>query len=90
MAVNDAIMSRFDKSLIINMLYFLWFSDNTDTLISRRRYGAIASPLRCNRVAVTVQSQHHYGVTAKNHGRKRAGKAFSSSFFALNVAVPKC
>ena len=54
------------------------------------RYGAIASPLQCNRVAVTVQSQRHYGVTAKNHGRKRAGKAFSSSFFALNGAVPKC
>ena len=90
MAVNDAIMSRFDKSLIINMLYFLWFSDNTDTLISRRRYGAIASPLRCNRVAVTVQSRRRYGAIAKLFGRKHADKAVASGFSALNGPVPKC
>ena len=90
MAVNDAIMSRFDKSLIINMLYFSWFSDNTDTLISRCHYGAIASPLRCNRDTVTVQSRRRYGAIAKLFGRKHADKAVASGFSALNGPVPKC
>ena len=30
----------------------------------RRHYGVKASPLQCNRVAVTVQSRRRYGVIA--------------------------
>ena len=51
---NDAIMGNFDKSLIIKDLCILRFFGGAFVLNLRRRYGAIASPLRCNRDAVTV------------------------------------
>ena len=69
MAGNDAIMRRFDKNLITKQLRFLQFPDVADAMILRRRYGAIASPLRCNRDAVTVQSRRDYSVTAKIFGQ---------------------
>ena len=47
-------MGDFGKWLIINELYILRFLGIAFLLILRRRYSAIASPLRCNRVAVTV------------------------------------
>ena len=46
LAGNDAIMRRFDKNLITKQLRFLQFPDVADATILRRRYGAIASPLR--------------------------------------------
>ena len=46
-------MDYFDKHLTIKLLYFQQFSDSK-----------IASPLRCNRVAVTVQSRCRYGAIA--------------------------
>ena len=54
LAGNDAIMGDFGKRLIINELYILRFLGIAFLLILRRRYSAIASPLQCNRVAVTV------------------------------------
>ena len=75
MAGNDAIMRHFDKSLITKQLRFLQFPDVADATILRRRYGAIASPLRCYRVAVTVQSRRDCTVTAKLFGPKAIGGA---------------
>ena len=64
MVENDAIMGRFRNSLITKDLRVLRFLGVANALISHCRYGAIASPLRCNRDAVTVQSRCDYGVTA--------------------------
>ena len=38
---NDAIMTRFDKTLNIKRLYFHYFSGVAITLILRRRYSAM-------------------------------------------------
>ena len=57
-------MGRFSKPLTINVLQFYLFFDVTKALKRRRRYGAIAVPLRCNRDAVTVQSRRRYGAIA--------------------------
>ena len=65
-------MGCFDKVLIIKGLKFCLFIEAIRVLKNRRRYGAIASPLRCNRVAVTVQSRRGYTVTAKLFGRQAA------------------
>jgi len=54
LAGKIAIMGCFDNILAINWLHILRFSGVADTLILRRRYGAIALPLRYNRVAITV------------------------------------
>ena len=94
-------MGCFDNILVINWLHILRFPGVADTLILRRHYGAIASPLRCNRVAVTVQSRCDYSVTATRLHRN--GKTFWQKtspwhfqmaegypFSALNAPVPKC
>ena len=71
------------------------------TVQSRRRYGAIASPLRCNRVAVTVKWHHRYGAIAtrlqcngKNFwpitDRRHCQRAEGYPFSALNAPVLKC
>ena len=73
LVVNDAIMSDFDKSLIIKDLRILRFFGGAFVLNLRRRYGAIASPLRCNRIAVTVQSRRRYTVTATRLHRNGNG-----------------
>ena len=54
------------------MLQSYLFFDVTKALKRRRRYGVIAVPLRCNRVAVTVQSRRDNAVTAKKFCQKPA------------------
>ena len=49
-----------------------------------RRYGAIASPLQCNRNAVTVQSQRDYSAIAPRLHRN--GDAFLANLERQNVA----
>ena len=94
-------MGCFDNMLAINWLHILWFPGVADTLILRRRYGAIALPLRCNRVAVTVQSHCRYSVTATPFGyyrkknwqksrQRRGQEAEGYPFPALNALVSKC
>ena len=73
MVGNDAIMSGFDKSLIVKDLRILRFFAGAFVLNLRRRYGALASPLRCNRTAVTVQSRRRYTVTATRLHRNGNG-----------------
>ena len=76
-------------------------SDVADTLIMRRRYGVIALPLRCNRVAVTVKWHRRYGVTAtpsrcngKDFGPKTDWRhckmAEGYPFSALKSPASKC
>ena len=67
-------MDNFGKLLIIRSLCFQRFFSVANSQKSRRRYGAIALPLRCNRVAVTVQSHCRYGVTATAFGYYRNKK----------------
>ena len=55
-------MGYFDKHLTIKLLYSQQFSDSK-----------IASPLRCNRDAVTVQSRCRYGVIATRLHRNGNG-----------------
>ena len=87
-------MSHFDKTLNIKRLYFHYFPGVADTLILRRRYSAIAMPLRCNRVAVTVKWRRDYTVTATPFGQKPTGDAAKgaprSHFSALFAPVSKC
>ena len=94
-------MRHFDKNLITKQLRFLQFPDVADAMILRRRYGAIASPLRCNRVAVTVKWHHRYGEIAtrlqcngKNFwpitDRRHFQRAKGYPFFALFDPVSKC
>ena len=64
LVVNDAIMGHFGKLLAIKRLCFQRFFGVANPLKSRRRYSVIASPLRCNRIAVTVQSRCRYSVIA--------------------------
>ena len=68
-------MTCFGKTLNIKRLYFHYFPGVAIRLILRRRYSAIASPLRCNRVAVTVKSRRDYTVTAMVFGKKGADVA---------------
>ena len=49
-----------------------------------RRYGAIASPLQCNRNAVTVQSHRRYSAIAPRLHRN--GDAFLANLERQNVA----
>ena len=65
-------MGYFDKHLTIKLLYSQQFSDSK-----------IASPLRCNRVAVTVQSRCRYGVTAMGFGKKAADGAAKGHLEAI-------
>ena len=71
------------------------------TVQSHRRYGAIASPLRCNRDAVTVQSHRRYGVIATwlhRNGKhfwqktdcRHCQRAEGYPFSALIAPVSKC
>ena len=94
-------MGCFDNILAINWLHILRFPGVADTLILRRRYGAIALPLRYNRVAVTVQTRRDYSVTAtrlhrngKTFWQKTGPRHFQMAegypFAALNTPVPKC
>ena len=94
-------MDDFGKLLIIRNLRFNGFFSVANSQKSRRRYGAIALPLRCNRVAVTVQSRRHYGVTATAFGyyrnkngskcrRRCCEEAEGYPFPALNAPVSKC
>ena len=98
---NDAIMGRFGKRLIINGLCFWLFPSVANSLKMRRRYGAIASPLRCYRVAVTVRSRCDYSVTATRlhrngkqkwtkSRRRRCERAKGYPFSALFDPVSKC
>ena len=70
-------------------------------VLKHRFYAKIASPLHCNRVAVTVQSRRRFSVTATSFGyygnkiwsksRLRCSKgAPPSHFSALKAPVPKC
>uniref|UniRef100_UPI004025B7B1 hypothetical protein n=1 Tax=Prevotella sp. TaxID=59823 RepID=UPI004025B7B1 len=68
-------MNYFGKWLIIKRLRFQWLFGVANSLKWHRRYGAIASPLRCYRVAVTVQLRRDCTVTAKLFGRKAIGGA---------------
>ena len=69
MVENDAIMGRFHNSLITKDMRVLRFLGVANALILHCRYSAIASPLRCNRDAVTVKSRCRYGVTAMRFHR---------------------
>ncbi|MDY5314116.1 MAG: hypothetical protein SPG89_05845 [Prevotella sp.] len=94
-------MGCFDKVLIIKGLKFCLFIEAIRVLKNRRRYGAIASPLRCNRVAFTVQWRCVYGAPAPRlHGngesflpksRKRRYQGEQGyPFSALFAPVFKC
>ena len=87
-------MSRFDKSLIIKDLRVLRYFGVAFLRISRCRYGAIAMPLRCNRVAVTVKWRRDYTVTATPFGQKPTDYADKgaplSCFPVLNAQAFKC
>ena len=87
-------MSRFDKLLIIKGLRALRYFGVAFLRISRRRYSAIAMPLRCNRVAVTVKWRRDYTVTARAFGQKPTDYADKgaplSCFPVLNALAFKC
>ena len=91
----------FCKWLTISELCFWRFPGVANPPNWRCRYTVIASPLQCNRVAVTVQSHCRYGVTATPFGyyRKKiwpkircrsCQRAEGYPFSALFAPVPKC
>uniref|UniRef100_UPI0040268BEA hypothetical protein n=1 Tax=Prevotella sp. TaxID=59823 RepID=UPI0040268BEA len=83
-------MGCFDKVLIIKGLQFYLFTEAIRVLKNRRCYGAIASPLRCNRVAVTVQRQRDCTVTARVFCQKAANgvtKGNKATLFPLYLPL---